>query len=231
MTNNTPQISILTPENPLFPQQFRDLHWPPKQVYVSGAIETLQQPMFAIIGSRQPSRLGSFNAAHFSRLLVERGFCVVSGISDGVSAIAHQSAIKTGLPFATLGICPAGLNHIYPKKNAGLAHQIKQNGLLISEYPEDQLATVSQFLYRDRLIAAICVGVLVVEASMHSSSLQIAQAVVDLGKEVFAIPGSIHEPLSKGCHYLIKNGAQMTEDLDDILRALPRSIVHNCKLK
>lgn len=221
MTNDPTLPHILSKSDSSYPQGVLQLPKAPSFMYASGTLETLKQPLIAILGTREPSRQGVFNSAFFGKRLAEHGFCICAGISEGVAALALSAAIKTGMPNATLGVCASGLNLPYPKKLTGLSTQIQMNGLLISEYPKDTLAFAKHFHDRNRILASICQAVLVIETSAKSSSFFTASLAAELGKEVFAIPGNIHESSSHGAHKLIKQGAKLVETIDDILEDFP----------
>src|SRR5690606_26672944 len=152
------------------------------------------------------------NAKAFARHLAERGWCVVSGLASGIDAAAHQGALDAGPDGGgTLAVMGTGIDIVYPARNRALAHKIVENGTLISEFPMGQRAMPYQFPKRNRIVAGLSRGVLVVEAALQSGSLITARQAGDMGREIFAIPGSIHSPLSKGCHQLIRQGAKLVE--------------------
>jgi DNA processing protein len=189
-------------------------------LYAKGQIEALAQPIIAIIGPRQPSRQAIMNSAAFASKLVEVGLCICAELAEGVGAIALQAAVKTGLPHCAIGIAASGLNLVYPTKLTGLSQQIENVGLLVSQYPSDSLAYAKHLQERRRLIASICHAVLVIEGTTKSETIATANYAAELGRDIFSIPGSIHEAGSKGPHSLIKNGAKLVEDIDDILHEL-----------
>ena len=194
---------------------------PPKRIFTKGCIETLQQPLIAILGPKNPSRQAIINSGDFANKLVEAGICICADLAEGVSAIALNAATKTGLPQSALGIAASGLNLVYPTKLTGLSQQIENSGLLISEYSADTQSLAKHLHERARLMASICHAVLVIEGAIKSSAIATANYAAELGKEVFSIPGSINDPNSKGPHSLIKNGAKLVEDIDDILQEFP----------
>jgi len=171
--------------------------------------------MLAIVGSRHASRGGLDNARAFSRELAGRGICVVSGLALGIDAAAHEGAIDA--EGFTVGVLGTGLNNVYPQRNRPLAKRVCLNGALISEFDLDSAPRRGHFPRRNRLIAGLCSGVLVVEAASQSGSLITARLAGEFGREVFAIPGSIHSPHAKGCHQLIRDGAQLVESVEDLL--------------
>lgn len=226
--NPTPsQQFVLRHSDPNYPSGLSQLINPPKQIYVSGNIETLQQPLISILGPRSPSRQAIINSAAFATRLAEAGLCICADLAEGISAAVLNAAAKTGLPNCCLGIAASGLNLVYPTKLTGLSRDIEKNGLLISEYPADTLAHAKHLQERFRLTAAICHAVLVIEGAVKSNIVATANYAATLGKEVFCIPGNINDPNSKGPHSLIKNGAKLVEDIDDILEEFPfRAINH-----
>jgi DNA processing protein len=187
-------------------------------LYAQGRLELLQRPALAIVGSRNASAQGESNAAHFARALSEAGLTVVSGLALGIDAAAHRGGLAgVGSTIAVLG---TGIDVIYPSRNAELAAQIAASGVLVSEFPLGTPAIAHNFPRRNRLISGLARGCLVVEAAVASGSLITARCAADQGREVFAIPGSIHSPLSKGCHALIKAGAKLVESAEDVLAEL-----------
>jgi DNA processing protein len=177
----------------------------------------------AVVGSRNPTPQGRLNAHDFAVHLAQAGLTVVSGLALGVDTAAHQGALKGGSPhhpLHTVAVVGTGLDRVYPHQNHALALKIAAHGLLISEYPLNTPPLTSNFPQRNRLIAGLSQGCLVVEAAARSGSLITAKQALDLGKEVFAIPGSIHTTVSKGCHDLIKQGAKLVDCAQDILEEL-----------
>jgi DNA processing protein len=205
---------------------------PPCLLYVLGQTQHLhllsppthQAPRaMAVVGSRNPTPQGRLNAHDFAVHLAQAGLTVVSGLALGVDTAAHQGALKGGsseYPLHTVAVVGTGLDRVYPHQNHALALKIAAHGLLISEYPLNTPPLTSNFPQRNRLIAGLSQGCLVVEAAARSGSLITAKQALDLGKEVFAIPGSIHTTVSKGCHDLIKQGAKLVDCAQDILEEL-----------
>ena len=205
---------------------------PPCLLYVLGQTQHLhllsppadQAPRaIAVVGSRNPTPQGRLNAHDFAVHLTQAGLTVVSGLALGVDTAAHQGALKGGSPhhpLHTVAVVGTGLDRVYPHQNHALALKIAAHGLLISEYPLNTPPLTSNFPQRNRLIAGLSQGCLVVEAAARSGSLITAKQALDLGKEVFAIPGSIHTTVSKGCHDLIKQGAKLVDCAQDILEEL-----------
>jgi DNA processing protein len=172
----------------------------------------------AIVGSRNPTPQGEVNARQFAQTFGEAGWCVVSGMALGVDGAAHDGALIGG--GHTVAVVGTGLDRVYPKKHLDLAHRIAQRGLIISEFPLGTPPLTSNFPRRNRIISGLSHGTLVIEAALQSGSLITARLAAEQGKEVFAIPGSIHSPQSRGCHQLIKQGAKLVESAQDVLEEL-----------
>lgn len=178
----------------------------------------------AVVGSRNPTPQGAANARHFSKALGQAGLTVVSGLALGVDGAAHEGALESldqgSNRLATVAVVGTGLDRVYPKNHRALARRIAQNGLLISEYPLGTPPLAANFPKRNRLIAGLAQGTLVIEAALQSGSLITARLSAEQGKDVFAIPGSIHSPLARGCHALIKQGAKLVESAQDVLEEM-----------
>ena len=210
---------VLSLADPRFPGELLQMADPPVLLYVLGQIDILQHPQrLAIVGSRNPTPQGEQNARQFAQALGEAGVCVVSGLALGVDGAAHEGALAGGAP--TLAVVGTGLDRVYPKRHLALAHRIAGQGALISEYPLGTPPLPGNFPRRNRLIAGLSQGTLVVEAALQSGSLITARLAAEQGREVFAIPGSIHAPQSRGCHALIRQGAKLVESAQDILEDL-----------
>jgi DNA processing protein len=210
-----PGRSILTLADPAYPRALLDIADPPTLLYVLGRAELLNRPALAIVGSRNPTPQGLLNAEGFARALAESGLVIVSGLALGIDAGAHCGALAArGGTVAVLG---TGIDRVYPARNRDLAHEIGARGAIVSEFPLGTPVIASNFPRRNRLISGLAGGVLVVEASIESGSLITARLAGEQGREVFAIPGSIHSPQSRGCHRLIKEGAKLVETEQDIL--------------
>lgn len=210
---------ILSLDDPRFSPELLQMADPPLLLYVLGRVDTLRHPQrLAIVGSRNPTPQGEQNARQFAQALGEAGVCVVSGLALGIDGAAHQGALAGGAP--TLAVVGTGLDRVYPRRHLALAHRIAEQGALISEYPLGTPPLPGNFPRRNRLIAGLSQGTLVVEAAMHSGSLITARLAAEQGREVFAIPGSIHAPQSRGCHALIRQGAKLVESAQDILEEL-----------
>ena len=201
-----------------YPELLEDTGGPPEQLYIIGDPEVLHLPALAIVGSRNPTAGGAQNAFDFARHLGASGFCIVSGLAQGIDAAAHRGALAAGAP--TVAFLGHGIDRVYPAANQELAREIARQGALVSEFPLGTAPNRALFPQRNRLISGISLGTLVVEAARRSGSLITARLAAEQGREVFAIPGSIHNPLSRGCHQLIRQGAKLVEAADDIVLEL-----------
>ena len=201
-----------------YPSAFLQLSDPPLMLYVQGQAQPLSGAALAVVGSRNPTAQGRENALAFAQNLAAQGVCVVSGLALGIDAAAHEGALRGGahLPLATVAVVGTGLDRVYPKANQALAQAVALRGCLISEYPLGTPPLAAHFPQRNRLIAALGQGCLVVEAALSSGSLITANQALELGREVFAIPGSIHSTQSRGCHALIRQGAKLVESAQDV---------------
>jgi DNA processing protein len=213
-----PHHELIPFTDPRFPSGLTALNDCPIALHVSGRVEALKDPQLAMVGSRHPTAQGRENALSFAQTLSERGLCITSGMAEGIDACAHQGALDA--QGATLGILGTGIDVVYPRCNQQLYDQVAQYGTLVSELPLGEPPRRRNFPRRNRLIAALSMGTLVVEAARRSGSLLTAMLAGAYGRQVFAVPGSIHNPLSRGCHELIKKGAALVEDADDILLKL-----------
>jgi len=201
-----------------YPELLTQLSDPPPLLYVRGNKDALHLPAIAIVGSRNPTRGGARNAFEFSRYLAQSGFCIVSGLAQGIDAAAHRGALEAGS--ATVAFLGNGIDIIYPPTNRELADAIVVNGALVSEYPPGTPPLKAYFPQRNRLISGLSLGTLVVEAARRSGSLITARLASEQGREVFALPGSIHNPMARGCHQLLRDGAKLVETVDDIMTEL-----------
>jgi DNA processing protein len=213
-----PGHSVLTLADADYPQALLETADPPTLLYVNGRRELLRRPMLAMVGSRNATAQGERDAEAFSRNLAGAGLTVISGLALGIDAAAHRGAVDT--PAGTVAVIGTGIDRIYPARNAELARQIAERGAIISEFPLGTPALAANFPRRNRLIAGLAKGTLVVEAAPRSGSLITARLAAEAGREVFAIPGSIHSPQSRGCHLLIRQGAKLVETAQDILEEL-----------
>lgn len=201
-----------------YPPQLLHSADPPLLLYVIGRVELLARDSLAIVGSRNASAQGMDNAHAFAAHLSAAGWCVVSGLAVGIDAAAHEGALSA--PGGTIAVLGTGLDRVYPSRHRALAHRIADAGALVSEFAPGTPALPTHFPLRNRIIAALSRGTLVVEAALRSGSLITARLAAEAGREVFAVPGSIHSPLSRGCHALIRQGAKLVESGDDILDEL-----------
>ena len=227
-----PARAVITLGDARYPQSLLDTEDPPLLMYLMGAARLVAHNPFptgrclAVVGSRNPTAQGADNARLFSRALRGAGFTIVSGLALGVDAAAHEGALDVSSdPFAeatpaTIAVVGTGLDRVYPRKNLDLAHRIAAHGVLVSEYPLGTPPLAANFPKRNRIISGLSQGTLVVEAALASGSLITARMAADQGREVFAIPGSIHAPQSRGCHALIRQGAKLVESAQDVLEEL-----------
>lgn len=218
--------ALLTLGDPRYPESLLHTADPPLMLYVVGAARWVHraaplvdwQRSLAVVGSRNPSPQGADNAFEFAKHLASQGWCVVSGMALGIDAAAHAGALAAGsssLP--SVAVVGTGVDRVYPRQHKQLAHQLAQQGLVISEFPLGTPPISSNFPKRNRIISGLSRGTLVVEAALASGSLITARTASEQGREVFAIPGSIHSPQARGCHALIRQGAKLVEQAQDIL--------------
>ena len=201
-----------------FPELLEQIPRPPERLYIKGDPGLLHMPALAIVGSRNPTQAGARNAFEFARHLGAAGFCIVSGLAEGIDTAAHRGALDAGA--ATIAFLGHGIDRVYPSANKELAHEIAAHGALVSEFPLGTHPHKTLFPQRNRLISGVSLGTLVVEAARRSGSLITARYAGDQGREVFALPGSIHNPLARGCHKLIRQGAKLVETAEDIVNEL-----------
>lgn len=219
-----PDHHLITLADPQYPASLFEIPDPPVVLFVRGDATLLHRPSVAIVGARSATEGGKDNARAFARYLAERGWGIISGLARGIDAAAHEGALQAGSEGGrTIAVMAGGLDDIYPRQHQGLAEQVAAMGALVSEYPPGTPAVPFRFPDRNRLVAALARGVLVVEAAAQSGSLLTARLGIECGREVFAIPGSIHAPLSRGCHALIRQGAKLVEQGRDIEEELTRS--------
>jgi DNA processing protein len=201
-----------------YPQALLRTADPPPLLYVIGKPELLNQSALAIVGSRSATPQGLANAEQFARALAGGGLTIISGLALGIDAAAHRGALQGEA--STIAVIGTGADIVYPARNRDLAHAIAEGGAIVSEFALGTPALAANFPRRNRIISGLARGVLVVEAAMQSGSLITARLAGEQGREVFAIPGSIHSPLAKGCHRLIKQGAKLVESAQDVLEEL-----------
>jgi DNA processing protein len=213
-----PRHHVVPFTDPHFPALLLGAEHYPIALYVVGDVDILNDPQLAIVGSRNPTPQGRDTAHEFSEYLAGRGLVITSGLAAGIDSAAHRGALRAqGI---TLGVLGSGVDVIYPRSNIPLSMEIQQQGALVSGFPLGTPPRRENFPQRNGIIAALSLGTLVVEAGRGSGSLITARLAATLGRELFAIPGSIHSPLSRGCHELIRQGAHLTETAHDILSAL-----------
>ncbi len=201
----------------LYPSLLKEIPDPPPLLFVRGNPNVLSLPQLAIVGSRNPSAGGRQIAEDYARQLAQVGLTITSGLALGIDAASHEGALQEGITVAVAGTGP---DRIYPARHRDLAHRIVEQGAIVSEFPLGTPPLASNFPRRNRIISGLSMGTLVVEAALKSGSLISARLASEQGREVFAIPGSIHNPLSRGCHTLIRQGAKLVENIKDILEEL-----------
>lgn len=213
-----PGNSILTLADADYPRQLLEIPDPPALLYCKGRRELLGRPALGVVGSRNATPQGVRDAEAFARALADAGLTIVSGLAAGIDAAAHRGGLAgAGSSIAVIG---TGLDRIYPARNQALARELAEQGLIVSEFALGTPPVPGNFPRRNRLISGLARGVLVVEAAPGSGSLITARVAAEQGREVFAIPGSIHAPLARGCHVLIKQGAKLVESAADVLEEL-----------
>ena len=213
-----PHNHIVTLADADYPQALLNIPDPPLLLYIKGRLDLLNHSSLAIVGSRTASTQGIRNSEAFARAASEAGLCIISGMAHGIDTAAHVGGLSgKGSSIAVVG---TGLDKVYPSANRDLAHQLAQDGALMSEFPLGMPPLAHNFPRRNRIISGLSLGCLVIEATLQSGSLITARMALEQGREVFAIPGSIHMPQSKGCHALIKQGAKLVENANDILEEL-----------
>ena len=217
-----PRRAFVTLGDALYPAALLETADPPLALYLQGRFELLAATSLAIVGSRNPTRQGVDNARAFACHLSEAGLTVVSGLALGIDGAAHEGALQG--PGSTIAVVGTGLDRVYPKRHLALAHRIADEGLIVSEYSLGAPPLGLHFPQRNRLIAGLTRATLVVEATLQSGSLITARLAAEAGREVYVIPGSIHAPQSRGCHALIKQGAKLVDEAQDILDDLRPSL-------
>jgi len=201
-----------------FPPQLAAIPQPPAALFVAGDTHLLLRAQLAIVGARAASAQGLANAREFARAFARAGLVVTSGMADGIDGAAHSGALESG--GATIAVIGTGADLVYPRKHRELAARIATHGAIVSEFPLGTAARAEHFPQRNRLIAGLSLGTLVIEAGLQSGSLITARLAGEMGREVFALPGSIHNPLARGCHRLIRDGARLTETAQEVIEAL-----------
>jgi DNA processing protein len=219
---------ILTLQNSYYPIALKNTVNPPPVLYVLGDISCLSRPQLAIVGSRQPSPIGAETAFSFAKQLTAVGLQITSGLAVGIDGASHRGALSE--PNAkTIAVLANGVDTVYPQRHKDLAAQIVAHGCLLSEFPIGTAALPGYFPRRNRIISGLSLGVLVVEATLHSGSLITARYAIEQGRDVFAIPGPIDSPKVKGCHHLIRQGAKLVETPQDVIEEL--AVLLNCGIR
>jgi DNA processing protein len=213
-----PGRAVVTLADAAYPRLLLEIADPPPLLYCHGRTELLDRPALAVVGSRNASAHGASNAEQFARAFSAAGLTIVSGLAQGIDAAAHRGGLAADA--STIAVLGTGVDNPYPPANGPLAAQIAERGLLVSEFALGTKALAHNFPRRNRLISGLAQGCLVIEAALQSGSLITARSAAEQGREVFAVPGSIHSPLSKGCHALIKSGAKLAESAEDVLSEL-----------
>ncbi len=216
-----------------YPSQLKEISNPPPILFVKGNAALLSESQIAMVGSRNPSPAGIKTAVEFAETLASAGFTITSGMALGIDAASHQGALNVN--GRTIAVAGTGLDRVYPARHKQLAMQIAEHGALVSEFPPGTTAKANHFPRRNRIISGLCAGLLVVEAAQQSGSLITARLALEQNREVFAIPGSIHNPLARGCNALIRQGAKLVETAEDIFEELGQynqpHIVHAMEIK
>jgi DNA processing protein len=215
---SAPGHHLLTHDSNQFPPLLVSIPSPPAALFVAGDPDLLWQPQVAVIGSRNPTAGGRDNARDFATELSRRGMAITSGLASGIDSVAHEAALEAG--GATIAVLGTGVDRVYPASSEALAGRIRQRGALVSEFPLGTPARRSNFPSRNRIISGLSLGVLVIEAGLRSGTLITARMAGNQGRDVFALPGSIHNPLAKGCHRLIRDGARLVESVAEIMEEL-----------
>lgn len=217
-----PRHHVVPWHSPDYPELLRQSENPPAALFVAGNIDLLWHPQIAVVGSRHPSAGGKENARQFARALSEAGWCITSGLAEGIDTCAHQGALEAEADIhgRTIAVVATGLDLAYPEKNRDLMQTISIHGAVVSEHPPGTPPLRAHFPSRNRIIAGLSLGCLVVEAADRSGALITARLAGEIGREVFAIPGSIHNPMAKGCHKLIRQGAVLVEKPEEVVETL-----------
>jgi len=213
-----PGHHLLVWPDPDYPPLLREIPDPPVMIYIIGNRRLLSCPQLAIVGSRNPTPMGRENARAFARNLAGAGLTITSGLALGIDGAAHRGALEAD--GKTIAVAGTGLDRVYPARHRELAHEIAKHGALVSEFPPGTPPLPENFPVRNRIISGLSLGTLVVEAALQSGSLITARLATEQGREVFAIPGSIHSPQARGCHALIRQGAKLVEGAQDVLEEL-----------
>jgi DNA processing protein len=213
-----PNNYAITIDDQAYPPQLKEISNPPPILFVKGDVSLLLEPQIAMVGSRNPSSSGVKTAIEFAQALAAAGLTITSGLALGIDAASHQGALNVN--GSTIAVVGTGLDRVYPASHKQLATEIAEHGALVSEFPLGTNAKADHFPRRNRIISGLCVGLLVVEAAQQSGSLITARLALEQNREVFAIPGSIHNPLARGCNALIRQGAKLVETAEDVFEEL-----------
>jgi len=219
---------IIALDDPSYPALLKEISSAPPLLFVNGDLSLLSDPQIAMVGSRNPTQSGRDLAYQFAKHLGSSGFCITSGLALGIDGFSHKGALDANAP--TIAVTATGLDRVYPASHRKLAHQIVEQGAIISEFPVGTEPRAQNFPRRNRIIAGLSLGVLVVEAAVKSGSLITARLANEQGREVFAIPGSIHNPLARGCHHLIREGAKLVETAEHILEEVAKTLEFQLEL-
>jgi DNA processing protein len=214
---------LLTWDEPEYPARLREIYDPPPLLYVRGNVELLNRHIISIVGARRPTPYGNQMAERISKDLADRGLVIVSGLARGIDASAHKGALASA-PGATIGVLGCGIDVVYPKENKKIFEQIEQRGAIISEFPIGTFPAPQNFPIRNRVIAGMALGVVVVEGAQYSGSLITARLAMEFGREVFGVPGHVTQPSSFGPNQLIKQGAKLVTGWEDIVEELPTPV-------
>jgi DNA processing protein len=215
-------VHLIPCTSPDYPVLLRQIGRPPVVLYVLGDKAVLHSAQLAMVGSRNPTASGRANATEFAKYFARCGLTITSGLALGIDGASHEGALGAG--GCTVAVCGNGLDSVYPREHRALAERIRERGALVSEFPPRTRPWPAHFPQRNRIISGLSLGTLVVEAAKGSGSLITAREAAEQGREVFAIPGSIHSALSRGCHELIRNGAKLVETAADVLEELKLSV-------
>lgn len=226
LVRGAPDRHIITIFDPNYPALLREIPAPPIVLFAQGNFNAVDNPQIAIVGSRKASHYGLDAAFQFARMLGVRGFTITSGLAAGIDGSAHRGALANGS--ATVAVYGCGIDRVYPRRHRDLAEEICVQGVVISEFPIGSPPRPYHFPHRNRIISGLSFGTLVVEAAAKSGSISTAIHALEQGREVFALPGSIRNPLSAGCHQLIKQGATMVTEINDVIDQLPVLSVTAC---
>jgi DNA processing protein len=214
---------LLTWDEPEYPSRLREIYDPPPLLYVRGNVELLNRHVISIVGSRRPTPYGNQVAERLARDLADRGLVIASGLARGIDASAHKGALSSALG-ATIGVLGCGIDVVYPKENKKIFQEIEKRGAIISEFPLGTFPAPQNFPIRNRIIAGMALGVVVVEGAQYSGSLITARLGMEFGREVFGVPGNITQPASFGPNQLIKQGAKLVASWEDVIEELPTPV-------